>query len=145
MSFRYDVEVYADSIIAQIDKFHQLCNNSKRTSNLQEYKVLNGQEEEDLQEKSQTNRAKSFRDIIQYKDKNKLLERLHELIDGKSGAEVGAVLLNAWYINPYLTRRPTRAEFESEFELIGSWSAISNYLSDNNQNAIDLAIKIVIF
>lgn len=90
-------------------------------------------------------RTPDFRNIIQFQDKDKLLKRIHELIDGKSGAEVGAVLLNAWYINPYLTRRPTQAEFESEFELIGSWSAISNYLSENNQNAIDLANKIVIF
>lgn len=92
-----------------------------------------------------TIKSSKFRDIIQYSDKDKLLKRLHELIDGKSGADVGAVLLNAYFIKPYLTRRPKKKEFESEFELIGSWSAISNYMSENNQNAIDLANKIVIF
>lgn len=90
-------------------------------------------------------KSSKFSDIIQYPNKDELLKRLHKLIDGKRGAGVGAVLLNAWYINPYLTRRPTKTEFESEFELIGSWSAISNYMSENNQNAIDLANKIVIF
>ena len=88
---------------------------------------------------------KKFINIIQYSDKEALLKRLHELIDGKRGAEVGAVLMNAWFLNPYLTRRPTRTEFESEFELIGSVSAISNYMDDNNQNAVDKANKIVIF
>lgn len=90
-------------------------------------------------------RKGSFRNIIQYKDKDGLLKRLHELIDGKGGAEVGAILLNAYYINPYLTRRPTQVEFESEFSLIGSWSAISNYMSEDNQNALDKANKIMIF
>lgn len=93
----------------------------------------------------ESGRKGSFRDIIQYPDKDKLLGRLHELIDGKKGADVGAVLLNAYFIKSYLTRRPTQAEFESEFELIGSWSAISNYMSENNQNALDKANKIVIF
>lgn len=92
-----------------------------------------------------TSKKADFRAIIQYPNKDNLIKRLHELIDGKGGAEVGAVLLNAYFINPYLTRRPTQAEFESEFELIGSWSAISNYLNENNSNALDKANKIVIF
>ena len=144
MSFRYDVELYADSIISQIDKLHQMCSIPNGTSQSR-YNELDSPKEENPQKRSQVSCTKSFRDIIQYKDKDKLLERLHKLIDRKKGADVGAVLLNAWYINPYLTRRPTQAEFESEFELIGSWSAISNYLSETNQNAIDLANKIVIF
>lgn len=84
-----------------------------------------------------------FRDIIQYEDKEKLLKRLHTLIDGKGGADAGSVLLSARLSN-YLTRNPTQAEFKSEFELIGSWSAISNYMNDNNQNALDRANRIII-
>ncbi len=92
----------------------------------------------------QTKQA-NFRDLIQYHDKDKLLERLHYLIDNKGGALVGAVLLNAYHINPYLMRKPTRGEFESEFNLIGSWSAVYNYLDDNNPVAVEKANKIVLF
>lgn len=88
--------------------------------------------------------SECFRNIIQYENQDILLSRLHQLIDGRRGADVGAVLLNA-RINNYITRNPTRKEFESEFQLEGTWSAISNYLSDNNQNALDRANKIVIF
>lgn len=87
----------------------------------------------------------NFRDIIQYPDKERLIKRLHELIDGKGGADVGSVLLRAKLIDHYLTRNPKRAEYESEFKLIGHWNAIHNYLSDNDLNAIDRANKIVIF
>lgn len=86
---------------------------------------------------------KSFRRIIQYQDKEELLERLHTLIDGKRGADVGSVLLAAMQ-EKYLTRRPTQKEFESEFSLIGSWSAISNYLDAENDNALLRASKIKI-
>ncbi len=87
----------------------------------------------------------SFDDCIQYGDKEKLKQRLHELIDGKSGADVGSVLLRARHIDHYLTRNPTQAEFESEFTLIKSWTAIHNYLDEGNLNALDRANKIVIF
>lgn len=85
----------------------------------------------------------TFASIIQYPNKESVLERLHGLIDGKSGADVGAVLLKA-RIDGYLTRNPTQAEFTSEFELIGTWSSIANYMSDNNANALDRANKILI-
>ena len=94
--------------------------------------------------KTQGIKSQNFTDVVQYGDKEKLLERLHQLIDNKRGADVGAVLLKARLDN-YITRNPTRKEFESEFELIGSWSAISNYMSDNNRNALDRANRIVIF
>ena len=90
-------------------------------------------------------KVSNFRDIIQYQDKERLIKRLHELIDGKSGADVGSVLLNAIHISHYLTRNPTKAEYESEFDLIGSWTAIHNYLDENDLNALDRANKIVIF
>lgn len=87
----------------------------------------------------------SFRDIIQYPDKEGLIKRLHELIDGKGGADVGSVLLRAIHFDHYLTRNPTQAEYCSEFELIGRWTGITNYMSDNNANALERANKIVIF
>lgn len=86
----------------------------------------------------------NFDDIIQYPNKAKLKKRLHELIDGKSGADVGCVFLQA-RIKGYITRNPKQSEFKSEFDLIGSWSAIKNYMDDNNQNALERANRIVIF
>nr|WP_315346878.1 hypothetical protein [Hoylesella enoeca] len=94
--------------------------------------------------KSNKQKTAKFIDIIQYHDKRKLLDRLHFLMDGKRGADVGAVLLKAQQ-DGLLVRIPTQAEYKSEFELIGGWSAIHNYMSDNNQNALDKANKIIIF
>lgn len=89
-------------------------------------------------------RDKTFSDLIQYQDKDALLKRLHFLIDGKSGADVGAVLLKAQQ-QGYLTECPTRAEYESEFSLVGSWQAIHNYMNPGNSNALVKANKIIIF
>ena len=89
-------------------------------------------------------RDKTFSDLIQYQDKDALLKRLHFLIDGKSGADVGAVLLKAQQ-QGYLTECPTKAEYESEFSLVGSWQAIHNYMNPGNSNALVKANKIIIF
>lgn len=94
--------------------------------------------------KNSTKKQPKFSDIIQYEDKDKLLKRLHELIDGKSGADVGAVLLKALQ-EKFITRRPYQGEFESEFQLIGSWGAISNYMDGESNKAILKAENIVIF
>ncbi|MGL4519349.1 MAG: hypothetical protein ACRCUJ_06655 [Phocaeicola sp.] len=89
--------------------------------------------------------AEEFRDIIQHEDKDKLLERLHFLIDGKSGADVGCVLLKA-KLDGYLSKKVTIGAYESEFGIVGSkWSAIYKYLNDNNINALDRANQIIIF
>lgn len=120
---------YSCKVLLEIADYYR-CNNNQITYPTKQTKQL-------LVQKA------DFRNIIQYEDKEKLLRRFHELIDGRSGADVGAVLLNA-RMNNLLTRNPTRNEFESEFELIGSWSAISNYMSDNNTNALDRANKIII-
>ncbi len=86
----------------------------------------------------------SFRAIIQYPDPDGLLRRLHELIDGRRGADVGSVLL-ACRLQGHITRNPTQAEFRSEFSIVGSWGGVKNYMSDNNENALDRANKIIIF
>lgn len=87
----------------------------------------------------------NFDDCIQYGDKEKLKKRLHELIDGKSGADVGSVLFRAKYVEGYLSRWPTQAEFKQEFELIGTWSAIHNYFDENSAKAHDRAANVIIF
>ncbi len=120
---------------------------------LTEYKrntpVNEPQQEQEHQAKTPQRRKKTFRDIVQYgeteDDKTKLIRRLHVLIDGQSGAAVGAVLLNAFHINPYLREIPTKSVYESEFGLIGSWSAIRKYLNDNDNTALAKANKVVIF
>ena len=91
-----------------------------------------------------TKAKKKFADIIQYPDTNKLLERLHFLIDGKKGAAVGAVLQKA-KMSGYLTKYPGRKEFESEFELIGSWSGISNYFNENSNKCLAKSADVIIF
>ena len=85
-----------------------------------------------------------FLHLILHPEPKKLLRRLHRLINGKSGAEVGAVLLRAQQ-KGYLSKVPTQAEFESEFTLNGGWNAIHNYMNDNNQKALAKANKIIIF
>lgn len=92
-----------------------------------------------LKDKQQT-----FKSIIQSDDKEKLLERLHYLIDNKGGAEAGAVILKA-FIDGHLTQTPTRGMYESEFTLIGTWQGVHNYMSDNSAKALDKANKIIIF
>ena len=86
----------------------------------------------------------NFLHLILHTEPKKLLERLHRLIDGKSGAAVGAVLLRAQQ-KGYLIKVPTQAEFRSEFALVGKWNAIHNYMNDNNETALAKANKIIIF
>ncbi|MBQ5643672.1 MAG: hypothetical protein IIV13_07965 [Bacteroidaceae bacterium] len=95
-------------------------------------------------ETEEENRKSLFWNIIQYKDPQTLLERLHQLIDGKKGADVGCVLLKCKQ-DGYITRKPTQAEFKSEFELNGTWAAIHKYMGENSMNALDRANKVIIF
>ena len=85
-----------------------------------------------------------FLHLILHPEPTKLLKRLHQLIDGKSGAAVGAVLLHA-QLKGYLSEVPTQAQFESEFTLNGSWNAIHNYFNDNEPKVMAKANKIIIF
>lgn len=86
----------------------------------------------------------SFHSIIQYEDADMLLRRLHQLIDGRRGADVGSVLLKC-LLDGYIGRRPTQREFEEEFQLIGGWRAIHKYMDDNNENALIRSNKVIIF
>ena len=74
---------------------------------------------------------------------------MHELIDDeKSPAMVGAIFLRASSeFDSLIKRMPTRKEFDAEFPLFKYkyWQSIHNYMSNNNQNALVKANKIVIF
>ena len=88
-----------------------------------------------------------FRSIINDQDKNKLIDRLHELINGKKPSQIGAVLAKA-LIDAHISKIPSQKEYESEFELKSSWEAIAkctrNLEDEKSANRIK-AEKIVIF
>ncbi len=92
-------------------------------------------------------RTKTIRDIIQYHDPDKLLKRLHEMIDSNGqAAAVGAIFLNAFYIKGYLLGKPTPTQFHNEFpDCNCKWDAIRKYMNENNQTAVQKANKIIIF
>lgn len=85
-----------------------------------------------------------FVDIILYQNKEELLQRLHNLIDGRGGADVGAILLRA-KLDGYICRTPKQEEFKEEFTLIGSWQAISNYFNEDSNRNLGKASNIIIF
>lgn len=95
-------------------------------------------------EEQQRQSTNTFHHLIIHPEPQKLLTRLHQLIDGQSGAAVGAVLLRAQQMG-YLSRVPTKVEYESEFKLIKSWNAIQNYTCNNRQSALAKANTIIIF
>ena len=110
------------------------------------YRCLTSQDLMDVNTKLEAPRKKRnlFRKLIQYPEPERLLERLHELIDGENVAAVGSVLLKCMQLG-YLKKSPTQAEYVSEFQLIGTWSAIHNYMDDNSWKALSRANKVIIF
>ena len=85
-----------------------------------------------------------FRKLVQHPDPERLIKRLHELIDGRKGADVGCILMKCVQ-KGWLTHKPTQTEFSSEFQLKGSWSAIYKYMDEENGNAWYRANQVVIF
>ena len=58
-----------------------------------------------------------------------VLARLHELLDDKGGMQVALVLAAAKYKYHYLIAYPTEKQYTSEFELNGTWRAVTSYIS----------------
>ncbi len=58
-----------------------------------------------------------------------VMERLHALLDGKSGMQVAKILAAAKYKYHYLIDYPTERQYTSEFELNGTWRAVTSYIS----------------
>lgn len=92
----------------------------------------------------ETEKDTYFRQLVQHPESDRLMQRLHDLIDGRKGAAVGSVLLKCVQLN-YLSKAPTQAEFCSEFQLTGTWSAIHNYMDTNSIKALARANAIIIF
>ncbi|MCD8297055.1 MAG: hypothetical protein LUC88_05725 [Prevotella sp.] len=87
-----------------------------------------------------------FYTLIQYPDKDKLLKRLHELIDGKGGKAVAEVLFCAYDIKKYLSDRPTEYQVRQEFSKIkGTWKAIEKYLNSSYLAQLRENNNVVIF
>lgn len=73
-----------------------------------------------------------FCDLIQGDNKNDILLRLHNCIDGKGGKDVAAIMLRA-KDDRLISRLPNEKEFRSEFSNITTkWRAISTYLNPNH-------------
>lgn len=104
-----------------------------------------GKKREDIEEPMKTNGTQhSFYDIIQHEDPKKLVERLHQLIDGQRGKAVGSVLLKC--LQDKLIRcKPSQKDVASEFAIKGSWSGIHKYMNENDPTAIYHASQIKIF
>ena len=76
-----------------------------------------------------------FKKLIIVENSEKILEKLHKLIDHRKGKDIGVVLAAATYKYHVLSRTPKEAEFRSEFTNIEecSWRSISAWLKKVNK------------
>lgn len=79
---------------------------------------------------SSTQKAKTFRMLLQGTNHNDLLRRLHARIDNQKGKDIAMVLLKA-KAEKMISRLPSEAEFRSEFKLVCTWRSISTFLNPN--------------
>ena len=61
-------------------------------------------------------------------EKEKVMARLHELLDGKGGKQVALVLMAAKAKDSLLIDMPTEKQYTTEFSLSGTWRAVSDYI-----------------
>lgn len=89
---------------------------------------------EETPKSKKPNREKShFSDIIQYENKEALLERLHSLIDVcRRGVDIAAIISKAT-LDKYLIRLPNEEEVCSEFKLPCTWEAVRKNLIDSEK------------
>lgn len=145
VNFNFHFHAPVGQNIAHVDKLEAHFDKDMTMQVVSTDGLMNHLDTVEKEEKTVSRRAEcSFRNIVQHKEPEVLLKRLHQLIDGRSGASVGSVLLKCCQ-DGHLIRRPTQREFESEFALIGGWTAVHKYMDDNNENALDRANQIIIF
>lgn len=101
--------------------------------------AMNSQTIRQLNTKQKRKINEDFKGLILYNDKEKLLNRLHKLIDGNGGKRVGLVLNRAYY-DKLISSIPTQGEFKSEFRLYGSWQAIYKYTHNHDNDIADIKI-----
>lgn len=148
--FKWKNESEEDAIARQhtIETVCAIILEYKRMTELQELECEQQTQEYLPNKKSKSNKTSNFRDIVQTENKDKLIKRLHELIDGKGGVDVGVVIVAAVEIHPHLTRYPHEKEFMGEFKNIkGSWKAISNtfYKAGKGDNGILSQASAIVF
>lgn len=78
----------------------------------------------------------SFSEILQCpkEERQRVISRLHELLDGKGGMQVALVLAAAKYKYHYLIAFPTERQYTSEFDLNGTWRAVTSYISAHTKS-----------
>lgn len=147
--FKWANESEEDAIVRQ-DTIETVCAiilEYKRMTELQELECEQQTQDYLPNKKSKSNKTSNFRDIVQTENKDKLIKRLHELIDGKGGVDVGVVIVAAVDIHNYLTRYPHEKEFKDEFWNIKySWKAIANTFTkarNGDNNILSKASNIV--
>lgn len=112
-------------------KYSVLCSNIQaiRFLIIKQYNKLkdrNSKHEQIISsQKEEAKETTSFRNLIQYEDKDKLLERLHFLIDPipQKGSLIAAIIQKA-HIDGYILELPNEATFKSEFKLECTWEAV---------------------
>lgn len=118
------------SLAESITKSYGLANDTGFITALIRGNMPNSDEQESAKPicASISNTKKAFCNILQCEDKNAFMERLHSLIDGKSGKAVALVLYRAKK-EGYIVKYPTHKEYESEFGLItdGKWESIRKH------------------
>lgn len=80
--------------------------------------------------KRDNTKGQSFLDILQCPkvERQRVVSRLHELLDGKGGMQVALVLAAAKYKYHYLLAIPREKQYVAEFNLKGTWRAVTSYL-----------------
>lgn len=94
--------------------------------------------DETTQVQHKERRKRTFRDLVQGVDKDKILRRLHARIDGRGGKEVAAVLLKA-KDDGLIWKLPSENELNSEFKATTVWRSISKYLGPNPPSPVDFS------
>ena len=86
---------------------------------------------------------KHFTDLMQCEDKENMLSRLHNRIDGQGGKTVALILLRAKE-DKLICKLPSKKEFCSEFKnMEGTWRSISHFFSPNCCPAPDISSVII--
>lgn len=80
--------------------------------------------------------SNAFTRLIQAKDKQTVLDWLHDHIDGRKGKDVAVAIMKA-FKEKALSSLPSEKVFKSEFTLNGSWRSISKYLTLDLQSIRD--------
>lgn len=128
-----------------IERTRELIQAVKPNNNDNEQEKVTGSQSTTRGKSARKEKAQKFSNIIQYPDKQKLLDRLHFLIDGKKGADVGAVIQKA-KMDGYLTRYPYKGEFyQEDFKVYGTWDAIKNYFNENKNTCLAKSADVIIF